>query len=70
MASRKNVTQRDSIQVSAMDMWDLYVASVAENVRDGGKKIVYDKFHIVKHLGEVADKIRRQENRTFDRHPL
>jgi len=39
-----------------MDMWDSYVAPVAENVRGGGTKIVYDKFHIAKHLGEAVDK--------------
>jgi len=58
-------TQRDSIAAIAMDMWDPYVASVTENVQDGGKKIVYDKFHIAKHLGDAVDKVRRKENRTL-----
>lgn len=57
--------QRDSIQAIAIDMWDPYVASIREHVRDGGKKIVYDKFHIAKHLGEAVDKVRRKENRTL-----
>jgi len=60
-----SAAQRDSIQAVAMDMWDPYVASVMENVPDGGKKIVYDKFHIAKHLGEAVDKVRRKENRTL-----
>ena len=58
-----NETQRDSIEAIAMDMWDPYVASVTENIQDGGKKIVYDKFHIAKHLGDAVDKVRRKENR-------
>src|SRR5262249_37785009 len=52
--------QRDSIEAIAMDMWDPYLASVGEHVRDGRKKIVYDKFHIAKHLGEAVDKVRRK----------
>ena len=48
-----------------MDMWDPYVASVSEHLGEGSKKIVYDKFHIAKHLGEAVDKVRRKENRTL-----
>jgi transposase len=57
--------QRDSIVAIAMDMWDPYVASVSEHLREGSKKIVYDKFHIAKHLGEAVDKVRRKENQTL-----
>ena len=57
--------QRESIEAVAMDMWDPYVASVSEHLRDGKRKIVYDKFHIAKHLGEAVDKVRRKENRTL-----
>ncbi len=57
--------QRESIEAIAMDMWDPYVASVREHVREGSQKIVYDKFHIAKHLGDAVDKVRRQENRTL-----
>ena len=48
-----------------MDMWDPYVASVSQHLQEGSKKIVYDKFHIAKHLGDAVDKVRRQENRTL-----
>jgi transposase len=57
--------QRDSIQAVAMDMWDPYVRSVSEHLREGQQKIVYDKFHIAKHLGEAVDKVRRKENQTL-----
>ncbi len=57
--------QRESIEAVAMDMWDPYVASVSEHLRNGKQKIVYDKFHIAKHLGEAVDRVRRQENRTL-----
>ena len=55
--------QRESIEAIAMDMWGPYVASVCEHVREGSQEIVYDKFHIAKHLGDDGDKVRLQENR-------
>lgn len=57
--------QRDHIQAVAMDMWDPYVASVRDHLAEGGNKIVFDKFHIAKHLGEAVDQVRRRENRTL-----
>ena len=55
--------QRASIQSVAMDMWDPYVSSVREHLQEGEKKIVFDKFHIAKHLGEAVDGVRRREHK-------
>jgi transposase len=57
--------QRTSIEAMSMDMWDPYIASVREHLPEAGKKIVFDKFHIAKHLGEAVDKVRRRENKTL-----
>jgi len=57
--------QLASIQAVAMDMWDPYIASVREHVAEAGGKIVFDKFHIAKHLGEAVDRVRRRENKTL-----
>ena len=48
-----------------MDMWDPYVASVREHVPGADRKIVFDKFHIAKHLGEAVDRVRRHEQKTL-----
>jgi transposase len=53
-----------SIEAVAMDMWNPYIASVREHVAGVGGKIVFDKFHIAKHLGEAVDRVRRRENKT------
>ena len=45
------------IQVCCMDMWDPYVASVKKNTN---ADIVFDKFHVIKKINEVLDKIRRR----------
>lgn len=54
-----------SIEAVALDMWDPYIASVREHVADANGKIVFDKFHIAKHLGEAVDRVRRRENKTL-----
>jgi transposase len=59
--------QLDGIEAVAMDMWDPYVQSVRAHVPHGAAKIVFDKFHIVKHLHEAVDKVRRTEHRLLVR---
>ncbi len=56
-------TQREGIEAVAMDMWDPYVSSTKEHVPDAEKKIVFDKFHVAKHLNEAVDKVRRSEHK-------
>lgn len=56
-------TQLAGIEGIAMDMWDPYVASTRENLPGADDKIVYDKFHVAKHLGDAVDKVRRAENK-------
>jgi transposase len=53
--------QRDSIEAVSVDMWDPFVNSIRANVPDA--EIVYDKFHIAKHLGEAVDLVRRRESK-------
>ena len=57
--------QRKGIEAVAMDMWEPYVSSVKEHVEGAARKIVFDKFHIAKHLGEAVDEVRRKEHRTL-----
>jgi transposase len=57
--------QKQCIEAVAMDMWDPYVASVREHLPGAEKKIVFDKFHIAKHLGEAVDRVRRGEQKTL-----
>jgi transposase len=50
-----------TIQAVAMDMWPAYINAVEELLPDAA--IVFDRFHIKKHLNEAVDLIRRQEHR-------
>lgn len=46
------------ISLVAMDMWDPFIKSVKENTN---AEIVFDKFHVAKHVNEALDKVRKQE---------
>lgn len=51
------------VEKVAMDMWGPYIASTSKALSMADDKIVFDKFHILKHLGDAVDKVRRQEHR-------
>jgi transposase len=51
------------LEAVVMDMWAPYIASTREHVPEAERKIVFDKFHVAKHLGDAVDQVRRQENR-------
>jgi len=53
----------DSITAVTMDMWEPYINSVKANLSDPEKKIVFDRFHIMKHMGEAVDTVRKSEHR-------
>ena len=55
--------QKQSIEAVAMDMWEPYVAATRAHLERADEKIVYDKFHVARHLGEAVDQVRRQENK-------
>ncbi|HTF25038.1 MAG TPA: ISL3 family transposase [Candidatus Limnocylindria bacterium] len=57
--------QRASIEAVALDMWDPYLASLRDHLPEAEKKIVFDKFHIAKHLGEAVDRVRRREHKAL-----
>ena len=57
--------QRDGIEAVAMDMWEPYVLSTRAHLPAAEDKIVFDKFHVVKHLHDAVDHVRRGEHRAL-----
>jgi transposase len=55
--------QLQAVQGVALDMWEPYIGAVVESVPRGREKIVFDKFHIAKHLNDAVDQVRRREHR-------
>ena len=55
--------QRAQLEAIAMDMWEPYVQATLAWIPEAAAKIVFDKFHIAKHLNEGVDRVRRTEHR-------
>lgn len=51
------------VEAVAMDMWPPYMASTRRHLEEADEKIVFDKFHILKHIGHAVDLVRRSEER-------
>lgn len=51
------------IEAVAMDMWDPYIKATRERVPGWQDKLVYDRFHIMQHLGRAIDAVRKSEHR-------
>jgi transposase len=49
------------IRLAVMDMWKAFRNSTLKKGNAPQAKILYDKFHILTHLGEAMDKVRKQE---------
>jgi len=55
--------ERSAVEAVALDMWDPYVNSVLAHVPGGAEKIVFDRFHIMQHMGEAVNDVRKREHR-------
>lgn len=47
------------IRLAVMDMWKAFEKSTRKNAPQSA--ILYDKFHVIRHLGEALDQVRKQE---------
>lgn len=54
--------QRRRIATVAMDMHGPYIKATRESLSDADAKIVFDKFHVAKHLSDAVDQVRRKEH--------
>lgn len=53
------------IQAVGMDMWDAFASSTLEHVPDAREKIVFDRYHIMQHVNDAVDEVRRREHRAL-----
>jgi transposase len=49
------------IELAVMDMWKPFRNSVTRNIPDA--RIIFDKFHVMRHLADALDEVRRSEYR-------
>jgi len=55
--------QLAGIEAVAMDMWEPFILSTQEHVPGAAEKIVFDRYHIMTHMGAAVDTVRKQEHR-------
>jgi transposase len=50
------------VETVAMDMWEAYRNSTLRFVPGAEDKIVFDNFHVARHMNKAVDEVRRSEN--------
>jgi transposase len=53
------------IKAVAMDMWEPFIGIVSAMLPEADTKIVFDRYHIVAHMNDAVDMVRRRENRAL-----
>lgn len=59
--------QRAGLAAVAMDMWDPYMKATREGLPDGARRIVFDRFHVMRDITAAVDLVRKQEHRALVR---
>ena len=57
------VRQKAGIRAVAMDMWEPFITSTWKHLPRAWEKIVFDRFHVMKHMTEAVDDVRKAEHR-------
>ncbi|MBX3332259.1 MAG: ISL3 family transposase, partial [Nitrospira sp.] len=57
--------QLDGIEAVAMDMWEPDIQATRAQVPKADEKIVFDRFHVMGHVGNAVDTVRKQEHRAL-----
>ena len=52
-------TRAQGVEIAVMDMWKPFRVSTTRNAPNA--RIVYDKFHVIRHLGDALDDVRNSE---------
>lgn len=55
--------QLKGIEAIATDMWEPFLYAIHARVPNAAEKVVFDRFHIMQHVGKALDTVRKQEHR-------
>jgi len=56
---------RKSIEAISLDMWPAYINACRDHVPGADDKMVFDRFHIMRHVVEAVDKVRKAEHKAL-----
>lgn len=54
---------REKIEAISLDMWPAYINACRANVPSADGKMVFDRFHIMRHVVDAVDKVRKREHK-------
>ena len=57
--------QRSGIEAISLDMWPAYINACKAHVPHADEKMVFDRFHIMQHVGNGVDRVRKQEHKAL-----
>lgn len=57
--------EREKIEAISLDMWPAYLNACRDKVPGADEKMVFDRFHIMRHVVEAVDKVRKQEHKAL-----
>lgn len=53
------------IEAISLDMWPAFINACREGVPVADDKMVFDRFHIMRHIVEAVDRVRKQEHKAL-----
>jgi transposase len=53
------------IEAISLDMWPAFINACLSNVPGADTKMVFDRFHIMQHVGKGVDRVRKQEHKAL-----
>jgi transposase len=53
------------IEAIALDMWEPYVQAIRAHVPEAAAKMVFDRYHIMTHMGRAVDDVRKRDHRAL-----
>lgn len=57
--------QRAQIEAISLDMWPAYINACKAKVPGAEGKMVFDRFHIMQHVGQGVDRVRKREHKAL-----
>ncbi len=54
-----------SIEAIGLDMWEPYVQAIRAHVPEAAAKMVFDRYHIMTHMGRAVDDVRKRDHRAL-----
>ena len=57
--------RREQIEAISLDMWPAYINACRDKVPGADGKMVFDRFHIMRHVVDAVDKVRKREHKNL-----